>query len=35
MNKNVRTVKGKAVLSFRGEKRRLPRIKLTQLRKLA
>ena len=35
VNKNVRTVKGKAVLSFRGEKRRLPRIKLTQLRKLA
>ncbi len=35
VKKNFRTVKGKAVLSFHGEKRTLPRLRLTQLRKLA
>jgi Ca2+-binding RTX toxin-like protein len=34
VKKNIRTVKGKAVLSFRGEKRTLPKLKLTQLKKL-
>jgi Ca2+-binding RTX toxin-like protein len=33
VNKNVSTVKGKAVLSFRGHKRPLPRIKMAQLRR--
>jgi Ca2+-binding RTX toxin-like protein len=33
VQKNFRTVKGKAVLSFRGHKRTLPKLKLTQLRK--
>jgi Ca2+-binding RTX toxin-like protein len=35
VQKNFRTVKGKAVLSFHGHKRTLPKLKLTQLRKLA
>jgi Ca2+-binding RTX toxin-like protein len=34
VSKNVRTVKGKAVLRFSGQKHTLPRLKLTQLRKL-
>jgi Ca2+-binding RTX toxin-like protein len=34
VQKNFRTVKGKAVLSFRGHKRTLPKLKLAQLRKL-
>ena len=34
VKKNFRTVKGKAVLKFRGETHTLPRLKLTQLRKL-
>ena len=34
VQKNFRTVKGKAVLSFHGHKRTLPKLKLAQLRKL-
>ena len=34
VSKNVRTVKGKAVLSFRGHKHTLPKLKRAQLRKL-
>jgi Ca2+-binding RTX toxin-like protein len=34
VQKNFRTVKGKAVLKFRGETRTLPRLKVAQLKKL-
>ena len=34
VKKNFRTVKGKAVLKFRGHTRTLPKLKLAQLKKL-